>query len=155
MDLQKPQDLFMLESGDVVTKRNLYDLIRDSKIEGSYYWAGPRMSIGNTPQQGINWIGQLSKCRGVIIKTRPGIYKYDGWVNEEKTFFRYSFKARNGTISYSEKANKVLINQSTNLYPIFLFTDHKDSWIFEGSFSVFQIEEKYVILRKHPEESTI
>ncbi len=121
MDLQKPQDLFMLESGDVVTKRNLYDLIRDSKIEGSYYWAGPRMSIGNTPQQGINWIGQLSKCRGVIIKTRPGIYKYDGWVNEEKTFFRYSPRQETERLAIrkSEQGSYKSIHKSISYFPFY------------------------------------
>jgi len=40
MKLKKPQDLFLLSAGDVVTKRNLFDLIQYSKVIGSQYWGG-------------------------------------------------------------------------------------------------------------------
>ena len=57
MELQKVNDLFSLSDGDVVSKRCLFDLIQFSKIENSLYWSGPKSVIGNTPQQGINWVG--------------------------------------------------------------------------------------------------
>ena len=148
MVLSKPQDLFSLSSGDTVTKRNLFDLIQFSKVESSPYWAGHEFAIGNTPQQGINWVGQLPVVKAVIIKTRPGSYEEDGWTDESKTTYHYSFKARNSKISYKEKANQVLINQPQHLYPILLFTDKKDVWYFEGAFSVSEIEDTYVVLRR-------
>lgn len=108
MELKNTQDIFSLSVGDLVTKRNLYDLVQFSKIDSSSYWSGIDGIIGNTPQQGINWVGQLPAVQAVIIKTRRGSYEEDGWSDESKTFYRYSFKARNGEISYTEKANAVL-----------------------------------------------
>lgn len=148
MELNKPQDLFSLSSGDIVTKRNLFDLIQYSKVESSPYWAGQDFAIGNTPQQGINWIGQLPKVMAVIIKTRLGSYEEDGWSDNTKTVYHYSFKARNSKISYKEKANEVLIKQPQHIYPILLFTEQKAGWNFEGVFSVSEIEETYVVLHR-------
>lgn len=148
MVLSKPQDLFSLSRGDTVTKRNLYDLIQYSKVELSPYWAGQDFSIGNTPQQGINWIGQLPAVKAVIIKTRPGAYEEDGWSDGSKISYHYSFKARNSKISYKEKANEVLIKQPQHLYPILLFTENGKRWKFEGSFSVSEIQDTYVVLNQ-------
>jgi len=148
MELKKTRDLFFLSTGQIITKRNLYDLVQFSKVETSPYWSGTDGVIGNTPQQGINWIGQLPEVQAVIIKTRPGSYDDDGWSDEGKNSYHYSFKARNGVISYSEKANEVLVRQPQHLYPIFLFTEHKDGWQFEGTFAVSEIEEKFVVLHR-------
>jgi predicted HNH restriction endonuclease len=146
MNLTKPQDLFALTAGDAVTKRNLFDLIQYSKVPGSPQWGGEEALINNTPQQGINWIGDPPACRAVIIKTSSGSYESDGWEGEGKAAYRYSFKVRSEKISYTEKANAVLIGQPQYQYPIILFTDGGDSWIFEGSFSVSEIEDRYVVL---------
>lgn len=157
MELSKPQDLFFLASGDTVTKRNLFDLIQYSKVEFSPYWSGPEFAIGNTPQQGINWVGSLPSVKAVIIKTRPGSYEEDGWSDDNKLAFHYSFKARNGKVNFQEKANDVLIKQPQHLYPIFLFTESKDGWHYEGDFSVAEIEEKFIVLARKgsPLEDTI
>lgn len=146
MELHKSQDLFSISAGDVIAKRNLFDLIQYSKVESSPYWSGQEFTIGNTPQQGINWIGQLPQVKAVIIKTRPGSYEEDGWSDEAKTAYHYSFKARNSRISYSEKANAVLIKQPQHSYPILLFTENKSGWYFEGAFSVAEIKDAYVVL---------
>lgn len=148
MELKKTLDLFSLSQGDIVTKRNLYDLIQFSKVENSAYWSGTEGIIGNTPQQGINWVGQSPEVQAVIIKTRPGSYDDDGWSDDNKTSYHYSFKARKSEISFTEKANEVLIKQPQHLYPIFLFTEYKNGWIFEGSFSVSEIENKFVVLSR-------
>jgi putative restriction endonuclease len=148
MELSKPQDLFLISQGDTVTKRNLFDLIQYSKVESSPYWSGQDFTIGNTPQQGINWVGQLPAVKAVIIKTRPGSYEEDGWSDDTKTSYHYSFKARNSIINYKEKANEVLIKQPQHLYPIFLFTESNEGWRFEGSFSVSEIEDNYVVLNR-------
>jgi len=148
MKLKKPQDLFLLSAGDVVTKRNLFDLIQYSKVIGSQYWGGEELQIKNTPQQGINWIGEPPACHAVIIKTRLGSYEEDGWAGDNKTAYHYSFKARRGEVSYSEKANTALINQPQYQYPVLLLTESGDSWIYEGAFSVSEIESKYVVLKR-------
>jgi len=147
-NIKKSKDLFELTKGEIVSKRNLYDLIQFSKIRKSKYWDGPENIIGNTPQQGINWIGDYPNIKGVIIKTRPGTYKDDGWYNPSKTIYHYSFKTRNNVISRKEKANAVLIQQVKSQYPILLFTEINDSnWKFEGVFTVESIRKNYVVLK--------
>ncbi|ESZ05777.1 HNH endonuclease [Mesorhizobium sp. L48C026A00] len=149
MDLRKPQDLLTLPRGETITKRNLYDLIQFSKVVASPYWGGSDFSIGNTPQQGINWIGAPPRVHGVVIKTRPGSYEEDGWVDQTRDIYRYSFKARNSRISYAETANSVLIAQPQHMYPVLLFTESGPGWVFEGEFSVAEIEDTNVVLHRY------
>lgn len=146
MELKTSNDLLGLEIGNTVTKRNLFDLIQYSKVKDSQYWVDEESIIGNTPQQGINWIGALPELKGVIIKTRPSSYANDGWVSNIKDIYSYSFKANKGEISYTEKANQVLINQPQYLYPILLFTELKNNWHFEGKFSVSEFKGSYITL---------
>ena len=148
MELKKTQDIYALSIGNTVTKRNLFDLIQYSKVGSSPYWNGFDSVIGNTPQQGINWIGDLPIVSAVIIKTRPGSYKEDGWTDDTKSAYQYSFKARKGKISFKEKANIVLLKQPQHLYPVFLFTEIKNLWLYEGVFSVKEIEETYIVLQR-------
>ncbi|WP_368639636.1 HNH endonuclease [Castellaniella ginsengisoli] len=150
MQLKKPSDLLLLSVGDSVTRRNLFDLIKFSKVQGSSCWEDESWQIGNTPQQGINWIGALPTCRLVIIKVRHGSYKSDGWADGEKSTYHYSFKTRNEIISFAEKANKVLIDQPDYQYPILLFTEKDKSWSYEGAFSVSEIKSSYVVLERAP-----
>lgn len=147
MELNKPQDLFLLSAGDSATKRNLFDLIQYSKVAEFQYWGGEEMKIGNTPQQGINWIGDPPACHPVIIKARPGSYIQDGWSGEGADTFNYSFKARAGEISYSEKVNLVLINNPGYQYPMFLFTEVGASWNYEGVLFVAEIVGEHVCLK--------
>lgn len=149
VELMKSRDLLRLSSGNSVTKRNLFDLIQYSKVEGSEYWEGDGGQIWNTPQQGINWLGRAPSCDAVVIKTRLGSYAHDGWVEEKEDSYRYSFKAVKGAISYSEKANAVLVNQPLYAYPVLLFIESGNSWIYQGFFEVTQVFDNYVILGRH------
>lgn len=149
MTLSRPQDLFTLSTGNTVTKRNLFDLIQYSKVESSPFWSGEEFMIGNTPQQGINWVGQLPAVKAVIIKIRVGAYKLDGWIDQDKNNFKYSFKTVNGKINFNEKANQVLIKQPEYGYPIMLFFQHKDGRKYEGDFVVNSLEDEFVILKRH------
>ncbi len=139
-----PADLFGLSDGETVSMRSLYDLVQYSKQEGSASWDGASDRIGNTPQQGINWIGYPPGVKGVIIKTRPGSYEHDGWIEGD----RYSFKARKGVVSHAERANRVLIDQPLQLYPVLLFTEAGTHWRFEGRFSVSGVADAFVVLRR-------
>jgi putative restriction endonuclease len=94
MELKKTLDIFSLSLGDIVTKRNMYDLVQYSKVKESSYWSDTDGIIGNTPQQGINWVGQFPEVRAVIIKTRQGSYDDDGWSDEGKTAYRGTCKTR-------------------------------------------------------------
>ncbi len=148
MKLTKPASLLKLTGGEIVSKRNLFDLIQYSKVEGSDYWEGQEYIIGNTPQQGINWVGVYPSPYAVIIKTRGGAYKLEGWLDSDEITFKYSFKARNGAVNVEEKANQVLIKQPEYGYPILLFIEHKKAWRYEGEFVVNAIEEEFVVLRR-------
>lgn len=147
--LRNSTDVLRLSRGDMVGRKNLYSLIQYSKVKGSEYWAGHDSQVGNTPQQGINWIGILPHCKAVILKSRSGAYKNDGWLNNDESFYEYSFKAVKGKISYTEKANAVLINQPRFHYPVLLLIEAGSAWVFEGSFMVNQIHRDHVILERN------
>ncbi len=90
----------------------------------------------------------MPSVKAVIIKTRPGSYEKDGWSDDKKLVFHYSFKARNGKVNFQEKANDVLIKQPQHLYSILLFMESKEGWHYEGDFSVSEIEAKFVALSR-------
>ena len=142
------KEIFLLKRYDKITKRNLFDVIQYSKINKSTYWSGKEYIIGNTPQQGINWIGAFPNIKAVIIKTRYGSYRDDGWADDKRTVYKYSFKSRKSIISLKEKANLVLINQQQYLYPIYLFIENRHLWVFEGEFFVSEIMDTYVVLQR-------
>jgi len=58
-NLVATEDLFSLLPRDRVTRKNFSELIQFSKVQGSKQWAGSGNSVGNTPQRGINWIGDF------------------------------------------------------------------------------------------------
>jgi putative restriction endonuclease len=149
VQLESPRDILDLSAGHSISKRNLFDLIQFSKQEGSTYWGGEAHRINNTPQQGINWIGDPPDVKGVIIKARPGSYAHDGWLDAGEEAYRYSFKARKGVVNHDELANRVLIDQPLQFYPVFLFTDAGGAWKFEGQFSVVELAAEFVVLRRN------
>ncbi|MDP2696549.1 HNH endonuclease [Thalassospira sp.] len=151
MKIERPQEILEIPTGVRVSKRNLYDLIQYSKVENSEYWGGEDFAIGNTPQQGINWIGKFPNIYGAIIKVRPGSYDHDGWLDQYQNTYRYSLKARNSVVSFEETANRVLISQPQFSYPILLFVEEKAEWIFEGRFIVSEIKDVFVVLERHNE----
>lgn len=153
--IDKSFDLLALQVGDVVTKRNLFDLIQFSKVKGSTYWSGSEYLIGNTPQQGINWIGHLGNIRAVVVKTRIGSYVDDGYQFGRKELYNYSFKAQRGQINYEETANRVLIEQVLYGYPILLFEEDNNTWRFEGNFFVEAVEDRYVTLKRGQSDQMI
>lgn len=148
VDVNKPSQLLTLTPKSFVSKRNLFDLIQFSKQTQSEFYEEPDWIINNTPQQGINWIGKFPKLKAVIIKTKIGSYAEDGWKDNEKTIFSYSFKAKKGIISYNDTANKSLINQQVIHYPILLFIESLNNWSFEGLFTVTGMDNSSVILKK-------
>jgi putative restriction endonuclease len=96
MELTKADDLFAISRGEEISKRNLFDLIQFSKVVGSSFWSGSESIIGNTPQQGINWIGVPPEVRAVIIKTRPGSYETDGWGGRSENFLSLLLQGEEG-----------------------------------------------------------
>lgn len=153
--LSKTADVFQLSVGQKVGKGNLFALIQHSKVKGSEYWSGEPYKIGNTPQQGINWVGAFPELYGVIIKSKDGWYKKDDWQGDDQTSFSYSFKAVNGVVNRNEKANLALINQPEHGYPILLFSDVGDNYEYQGMFSVADIGETGVTLKRYEDQGFI
>lgn len=144
VDLTNTKQLLSLTIGNRIRKNKLYALIVGSKVQGSEYWNGETYRIGNTPQQGINWIGSKPDILAVIIKTVPGRYTNDG--QRSGNGFIYSLKARNGVVNCNEIANEVLIEQPKKGYPILSFEQDGDYWRFNGSFKVDSIHDNYVVI---------
>lgn len=154
VELHNVNDLYNLQKSDIITKRNLFDLIQYSKIKGSKYWIDDETIINNTPQQGINSIGKFPNFKGLILKTKSGAYDHDGW-DKGKTEFKYAFKATKGVVNFKDKANLALTEQPTSKYPIFLFVENKNTWIYEGRFDVNRILKDHVILKVYGHNETI
>ncbi|WP_258378783.1 HNH endonuclease [Pseudomonas mosselii] len=140
-------DLMDADVRGLIPKRDVYTLVKMSKVHGSDWWHGEHLKIGNTPQQGINWVGQFPSLTGVIVKVWEGSYKDDGWIKDRECF-RYSLKAVKGVISLTEKANRALIQQPAFSYPIALLTERGAFWRFEGVFRVSSVSSSYVELSR-------
>ncbi len=145
-NLKSFKDLLFLKQNSQISKRNLWDLIQFSKVEGSEYFNNIENVIGNTPQQGINWIGKAPFHQLVIIKTKEGKYFHDGYENNES--FSYSFKSQKGFINKNEIANRCIIDQKKHNYPILLLKEIGKNWNVEGYFKVTEIFDEYVKLLK-------
>lgn len=148
MPITTAKDLLELPVGTLVASKEMYDLVQYSKVAGSPSWLDDSYSIGNTPQQGINWIGSPPAIRAVLIKTKAGAYAEDGWIDAAATRFRYSYKAQKGVISLRDKANLVLARQPELGYPVLLFIREKDALRLSGRFEVAALEERSVVLRR-------
>jgi|GEM_PF-799785 len=148
LTLTKTADVFQLSTGQKVSKSNLFHLIKDSKDENSESWSGLENKIANTPQQGINWIGNFPNLGGVIVKSKAELYGSDAWQGEARNKYQYSLKASKGVVKLDEKANQCLINQPLHNYPVFLFSDAGDNWEFQGEFSVSDVGDAAVTLKR-------
>jgi len=148
--LKNSTQLLELEAGQAIKKTDLFSIIQTSKQPGSSCWHGENWVIGNTPQQGINWIGNPTRLLAGLIKFIPGSYRDDLWLDETRTKFQYSFKAQKGKISYNETANQVLLSQPMESFPILLFFDEliqeEKVWHFQGFFKVAGVGRESVDL---------
>jgi putative restriction endonuclease len=118
--LLSANDLIELRDGSTIPAQLLYDSIVQSKRPGSSNWTGLPGRIGNTPQQGINWVGEPQSIRAVLIKWNEGAYPLDGWVSGQQPRFRYSLKQQKGRVRRKEVANMALLQQPRLGYPIVL-----------------------------------
>lgn len=143
-----PQDILSFDIGDEISKPALYAMIVGSKKPGSPFWAGPDLQIGNTPMQGIHWIGPPDSIRAVLLKSRPGAYTEDGQRAGDPDAYDYAFKARKGRVNLQERANQCLLDQPEHGYPVILLQDRGDRWSCAGRFRVHAIAESFVTLQR-------
>ncbi len=97
--IQYPSQLLSLTISDIINKQNLSQLIQKSKKDDSENWEGKDWIIKNTPQQGINWIGEHPNIKAVIIKTKDGSYADDGWKNNEKPYTLTHLKQQKASLT--------------------------------------------------------
>lgn len=145
-----PQDLLRFDTGDEIGKAALFALIVGSKQPDSAFWGGADVRIGNTPMQGINWIGPSDAIKAVIVRSNMGSYDDDGWQGRDGERFDYAFKAKKGTINLSETANRCLIEQKEAGYPVLLMVGRGKIWLCEGRFDVHAIAATHVTLQRVP-----
>jgi len=138
------KDVLNMEIGDTIF--DFSTLIQYSKIPGSKNWAGENYIIRNTPQKGINWIGNYPKPLAVIIKT-TGKYPKD---NEKQ----YTLEKRNGHVNETINSNKVLTNQPKYKYPILYFRQEGKKYRLIGKYSVDKIFKEEVTLIPFEENKT-
>lgn len=145
---QSAQDLLALKPFSIIRKSIMYLLIQGSKKESSDYYAGSDLVIGNTPQQGINWIGNIGsgserdykKITAVILKSFIDSQYIDGW-NVNKTEFKYCFRIdKNKPSGYFLQLtpNLIIIQQKKFKYPVLLFSEmeNKSDFQYQGKFYV-------------------
>jgi predicted HNH restriction endonuclease len=148
-NLMTAMDILQMNTGDTISKPEMKKVITESKIPSSKYWQGEEYIINDTYQKGINWIGNISDPKAVIIKSKPGKYIEDSHKTGEVF---YAFQARRNkstqiqTVDKSWDANRALIQSKEQKYPLLYFVDAGSYWIFLGKFIVKNINEKNVEL---------
>lgn len=151
-------DILQMDTGDTISKPEMKRVITESKKENpsSEYWQGEEYIINDTYQKGINWIGNISNPKAVIIKSKPGKYTEDSHKTGEVF---YAFQARKNkktqvqTVDKSWDANRALIQPKEQKYPLLYFVDAGSYWIFLGKFAVKNINETDVELIPFVDES--
>jgi len=133
------KDVLNMEIGDTIS--DFSTLIQYSKIPHSKNCAGEDYQIKNTPQKGINWIGNYPKPSAVIIKT-TGKYGEEG-------VERYAFEEKNDHVDKTIKSNQLLINQPKYNYPILHFrkvSPKGSKYTLIGKYSIDKVFDTYVTL---------
>jgi len=125
-------DILSAKKGDLVSRSERYKL-----------FTGPK--VGNTPQKGINWLGNPPDFLHVMARCALHSGYSDRWIDDSKEIFLYYLMVTNrgtsnATINYQSKENKALLNQREHGAPILLMIDAKPKTIeIQGRFEVVTI----------------
>ena len=133
--INKIEDLNTLSKGDLV-----------SKSEKNSLFTGPE--VNNTPQKGINWIGEYPKIDQIILTSKTDSGYHDRWMDKNETLYLYYLminhrNTHKASIEDQRKENLILIEHSKNKAPILLFINEgKSSKMLEvgGWFEVLKLE---------------
>lgn len=142
-------EILRLRRGDEIPTGTLSLSIALSKKPDSPLWIGEAGAIGNTPQQGINWIGQLPRPKAVIVKIVKGRYCADETDFDEANI-RYSLKAQKGSVNRLEQANQALLLQPALGYPVIvLVKEAPDTWRCAGQYDAsVSAWDNFIVLRR-------
>lgn len=149
-------DLLNITKGNSIDLQNYYDLIIKSK-QKKWEFYNHELIIGNTPQQGINWIGPkltnqtYNLLKAVLVRAMNNNNYNDGLRENGK--YAYCFRLDNGNINYQIKPNMVLLQQQRFQYPIYLFIEspNRNELIYNGKYKVLNVVtnvgQPYVLLQ--------
>ena len=121
-------DIWNLKRGDII-----------SASDRNVLFTGP--GVGNTPQKGINWIGEPPNYNLVIARCDESSGYGDRWIDADANIFLYYLMVEmRGTtkskINYASKENLALLNQEQHEAPVLLMINQDDEIVVEGYFKV-------------------
>jgi hypothetical protein len=125
-------DILSVKKGDKIRKSDRFGLFTGKKV-------------GNTPQKGINWLGDYPDLFHVMVKCTLNSGYSDRWIDSnQEVFLYYLMIEKKGTehavINYNSKENKALLSQKEHSAPILLFTEISGEMLnVEGRFEVVSL----------------
>ena len=110
--LRTVADILSLKRGDRISATDRYEL-----------FTGP--AVGNTPQKGINWIGDPPDYDLVIVRSTATYGYGDRWIDKDAGLYLYYLMIGNrgtsdASINYNSKENSALLGQPNHLAPVLL-----------------------------------
>lgn len=144
----KVSDLLRLPTGTKIPRGSFQRLVEESKNRLKEYFEGEDWFIGNTPQQGINWIkGKDGHLKAAIVKITGKSYN-DQFIKDQEELY-YHLKANKGIVNRNESANRALIEQPNYGYPVLVLDGRGGGdWIYLGRYKVIKEDGKGVTLRR-------
>ena len=130
-DMSEISDILSLRRGDTISSSQRHKLFTGNRV-------------GNTPQKGINWLGNPPNYELVMARSTSTFGYGDRWIdNNERLYLYYLMIENRGTedarINYSSKENLAVLNQRIHLAPILLMTNstkRRDLIDIQGRFEV-------------------
>lgn len=137
-----------MPTGTKIPRRLFQRLVVESKNSLKEYFEGEDWIIGNTPQQGINWLkGKDGQLKAAIVKITGNSYK-DKFIKERDELY-YHLKAKKGKVNRNESANLALIEQPNYGYPVLVLDGRAGGdWIYLGRYDVIKEDGEGVTLRR-------
>lgn len=144
----KVSELLYMRRGTRISRGLFQRLVVESKDSTKELFEGEDWYLGNTPQQGINWIKTRNdrRFKAAIVKMTGESYT-DRFLTEDREVLYYHLKAQKGKINRNEEANRALIEQPEHGYPVLVLDGHEHGdWIYRGRYEVIKEDVKAVTL---------
>ena len=108
-------DILNVQQGDIISKSDRFSLYTGK-------------DVGNTPQKGINWLGQPPNYLHVMIRCSLQSGYSDRWIDQQQGIFLYYLMVNNrgledSIINYNSLENMALLDQKEHGSPVLLMID--------------------------------
>jgi putative restriction endonuclease len=109
-ELYEVNDLYDLSEGDIISKKNRNNLFTGRKVN-------------NTPQKGINWVGNYPDIELIILTSKLDSGYKDQWVDQYRYKFHYYLMINHrhtpkATLEKNRKENLILLEYQKHNAPI-------------------------------------